>query len=513
MNKAREFEDFILDDYDFNLLEDWDLEYLWEWVELEDFSDLMGDFGGFNFDPDGTGDDSHSEQQPNAPPQDLIPPVTNSSMNEITSHEMPEANYDLEIDFDEESTHEEQSDDRYDVSEILEENQAPENQELPDLSNNHAVHDNEEANFLRSIGLLDEEGSNTEEQAHIDVNASLDTQNSSEEDDFLRSIGLLDEEEEDDDAQSSNDHNLEGNAENNNETLGVARYIETSAGTIDLETDDILAELQKVDFDEFIDVLQKNNYVFDKILVQQDWSEEEMEFLQSIEPLIRDQNKLQEIKDYNEDAPNVAPIGEGYDQLVDTQKYASLKDMFEALSENALKIAQNNTYVRKYQPKNIRKLWNLDTEDKQAKRISHLFGSESLVKEKTDTTPTLAKTRNNLFHVIKGVDEDSYKEIKEILTEEIKATVKQIDEIARKFIADDGKRFGFQFIDYLNQKYGSKIYYMLAAQLKNDLVAARLSGDIAQIILSELSPTRFDQFIVGFFEAIFITLENNEIDF
>ncbi len=46
MNKAREFEDFILDDYDFNLLEDWDLEYLWEWVEFDDFSDLEGSFIG-----------------------------------------------------------------------------------------------------------------------------------------------------------------------------------------------------------------------------------------------------------------------------------------------------------------------------------------------------------------------------------------------------------------------------------------------------------------------------------
>ncbi|MFT6072460.1 MAG: hypothetical protein ACJAQ0_001519, partial [Dasania sp.] len=64
---------------------------------------------------------------------------------------------------------------------------------------------------------------------------------------------------------------------------------------------------------------------------------------------------------------------------------------------------------------------------------------------------------------------------------------------------------------FLHQKYGSKIYYLLQSQLKNDIVADRLSNDIAHNILENLKPHNVENFLVDFFEAIFIILEENGI--
>ena len=64
-DKALSFEDFVLDDYDFNVYTDWDLMDLWEWVEMEDFSDLQG---GISY------AEQQQYQQPSAPAPAPPPP-------------------------------------------------------------------------------------------------------------------------------------------------------------------------------------------------------------------------------------------------------------------------------------------------------------------------------------------------------------------------------------------------------------------------------------------------------
>jgi gas vesicle protein len=187
--------------------------------------------------------------------------------------------------------------------------------------------------------------------------------------------------------------------------------------------------------------------------------------------------------------------------------------MFVDLSRNALILAQKKQKQKNYQPKNIRKLWNIDTEEKQVKRIGLLFGNQDLKNQKKETIPTISKVKNNISLIVKNNNEDRYLEIREIITQEISSMVSKLNNEAYQFIVQDGKRFGIQFIEFLIQKYGSKIYYLLESQLKNDIVADRFSDDIAQSILKNLNPPHVSRYLVDFFEAIFITLEKKGLEF
>jgi hypothetical protein len=462
MNKARQFEDFILDDYDYALLEDWDLEYLWEWVEFDDFEDLEQEFyNSHSFDPDG--DIEYDNED-----------------DEYEDDEEDEYNFDFDFD----DTHNDIDDDESD-----------------DKENDFYEHSNPDENYHHDDADLDKDLDEDEDE-------DLDG------DDFLRSIGLLDEEESSD--ENEDEYGVEDD-DDEEQLLGGPRYIETSIGTIDLELDDILGALQKVEFDEFIEILQKNNHVYDKILIQQEWSDEEMEFLQSIESLVRDTQKLDDIgkaekkkqKKQKKD-PSAEPIEH---KLINTQHYATVKEMFEALVDKATILARKNQRKIIYTPKNIVKMWHIDTETNRSKRINLIFGGTVEKAKKDFSKPQKNITRNDLSTIIYGKNDVRYLELKEILTNEIQNMANTLDAAALDFICADGKRFSLQFIGFLVQKYGTKIYYLYQSQMKNDMSADRLSEDLSLIIEFYLSPINHEIFLTHFFEAVIEALEKQGIEF
>lgn len=518
MNKAREFEDFILDDYDYNLLEDWDLEYLWEWVEMDDFSDLQGDFGGgHGFDPDGAAEDIEEIEPPPEPP-----PTSISKANHMDELEDDEQEFLRSIGmFDEDenqdqpqetvssapplvSDEEEEDDiDPFDISfDYGEETEEPQeeisgaNKTMPSEEN-----DDEGEDFLRSIGMYDDDETDDVSQDQSSSTASYQSENDDDDEgeDFLRSIGMYDEDEEETEYASDDD---------NQEMLGGSRYITTSAGTIDLELDDILSELQKVEFDEFIQVLTEHNHVYYKILSQRDWSPEEMDFLESIKPLIEDPDALQRAKG---EAPPPAPSKPIANKLVNTRVYESAKEMFDDLSKKAEILAKNQKRKVIYTPKDMRKLWNLDNESLQERRIGLIFGKEITSIDKATLAPKMEISRNNMSSVIFGKNESRYQELKEIIRCEVEVMQQTLDSNAINFIVQDGKRFGLQFIEFLVTKYGTKIYYLYQSQLKNTALANRISADIADIMDQYLNPPDLKQFLLGFFEAIYLTLDDQGI--
>lgn len=540
MNKAREFDDFILDDYDYNLLEDWDLEYLWEWVEFDDFSDLQYEFSGAHaYDPDGLEDEISEIAQPQPPPDPPAPSKENNAIDELEDDEQEflrsigllDENNDLAQDLESEETTpqqeahnttkntelpvtpelldiEEENIDPFDISfDYGDENDTQTINSSPPEA--HQDKDTVGDDFLRSIGLLDE----TSEQVKTPQNYQEDAHNSqndldeedTEGDDFLRSIGLLDDDpEEDDDGFDDDD---DDDIDYDSEILGGKRYIETSAGTIDIELDDILAELQKLEFDEFIEVLKENNHVYHKILDQREWSEEEMDFLKSIKPLIENPDKPTH---QPTPEPETKPIDES--KMINTRIYESAKDMFADLSKKATILAQQQNRNVTYTPKNMRKLWTIDNEKMKQERIRLLFGKKIMTIDQQTMTPSLHKSQNNMASVIFGKNDSRYHELLEIITGEIKVMHETLDAQSLDFIRQDGKRFCIQFTDFLVQKYGTKIYYLYQSQFKNTVLAERISQDIADIVMRYLAPHDLSTFLSGYFEAIFIVLDDNGID-
>ena len=130
------------------------------------------------------------------------------------------------------------------------------------------------------------------------------------------------------------------------------RYIETSAGTLDIETDNILAFLQQLEFDEFCETLQLHPHVYDRIMASDEWSKEEMEFLRSIEPLVKDAEKVAQIREQKakeaeeeaEAAKHRMPDTTGYEgkdgSLYDPRACESLESMQQLLKDKALDPAQ-----------------------------------------------------------------------------------------------------------------------------------------------------------------------------
>ncbi len=329
---------------------------------------------------------------------------------------------------------------------------------------------------------------------------------------------MLDDDDEEDNDDCNDDEDEDEDADNEDDAhyiLGGPRFIETSAGTIDLALDDILVELQKVEFDEFIDVLKRHNYVYDKILTQQEWSEEEIEFLQSIEPLVRDTKTLENVqhKEQQKQKTKSNPAAPISHTLIETQTYPNLKEMFDDLAKKSFILARNNQHKVQYTPKNMNKMWNIDTEDKRAERVKLLFGETSMSVTKDTLQPQMNPVRNHIPMVINGKNEARYLELKEILTNEIQTMSASLDKNALAFIKQDGKRFGMQFMDFLVQKYGSKIYYLYQSQLRNDISADRLSQDLFGIISENLKFDNLDIFLTAFFESILITLEQQGIEF
>lgn len=503
MNKARQFEDFILDDYDYNLLEDWDLEYLWEWVEFDDFSDLEQEFiGGQDFDPDG--DASH---------QNLNNDDFDKSMSKRDNYD---DNTSINVNNDNLDDNNDNDFNAYDDDD----NQYDENDNLDIDENDEISQEDDEDDYSFDFDYNDLDEDNHFNDEHEDNTNNSYDESDEDGDAFLRSIGLLD----DDDEQESDDNEdneyEDDYTEDNDDDyiLGGPRYIETSAGIIDLELDDILGKLQRVEFDEFIDVLKKYNHAYDKILIQQDWSEEEMDFLKSIEPLIRNQDELSEAHHSKKEKKssrnkNNTPKTPEDNKIIKTQSYANVKEMFDALAEKAKAMALKNLYKRQYTTKSMNKIWNIDTDEKRAKRIKLIFGDNIVTISKDTLKPQMQTTRNHLSEVIYGKNESRYVELIEILSKEIKMMCENLDQKALDFIQQDGRRFGSQFMGFLVQKYGSKIYYLYQSQLKNDISADRLSIDLTEIFNKYTQFKNTDIFLTQFFASIIDTLEEQGIDF
>jgi hypothetical protein len=121
--------------------------------------------------------------------------------------------------------------------------------------------------------------------------------------------------------------------------------------------------------------------------------------------------------------------------------------------------------------------------------------------------------RNDLSNVIYGKNEIRYAELLEIIGNELEGMIENLDEKALEFITQDGKRFSFQFIEFLVQKYGSKVYYLYQSQLKSDISADRLSDALADMLNDYFDLPKPEKFLTDFFKGIIITLENNGLLF
>lgn len=87
-----------------------------------------------------------------------------------------------------------------------------------------------------------------------------------------------------------------------------------------------------------------------------------------------------------------------------------------------------------------------------------------------------------------------------------------LDEKSLDYVAEDGLRFGQQFIGFLVQKYGSKIYFLFHSQLKYEKLSDRLSDEISNIFAHYIKPKDLENYSISFFEAVLLLLEEQGMD-
>ena len=299
------------------------------------------------------------------------------------------------------------------------------------------------------------------------------------------------------------------------------RFIQTSVGVLDTHNDDILERLQELDFDEFLKVLQENPHVYDKILTTGNWSEEEMEFLHSIEPLVRDSKKIQQARDKKSEASpsSASPSASQKPRSgFDTRIYQNAEDMYKQLCLKASELASQKGQQQKVKhlPDNLAQQWNKDSEEKQAHRVSHHLGTTLKVAPKPpppplqELTPPQGITARPLPYL--GVNEAKFNEINHIFLHELYAMSQTLTPEALNYVRADGVRFGTEFVTFLMNKYGSKILFLYRTQMKNDILSHKIFASHLSYITAHLQPDNPEYYTMGFFKSIVDIIDKNGLN-
>lgn len=630
-DKALAFEDFVLDDYDFNVYTDWDLMDLWEWVEMDDFSDLEGGGYGhnaafhasadihnshadeimdnmdappdntmsqghasdisddllshatapqndfdqdFNFDDMGSDDDfdfdfnddgdfetdfSASEAVASAPiatpshPSHIeaSPPSMNDSIDSnhtpnltgsAPMNDTPQApitndpvtnDDDFDFDFGDD-------DDDFDFDfddDTADDNQASSPSVSPESAAPQAVENNDDFDF--DFSFDDDDGmdfQDFETSDSLDLDMTTETDNLSEADyDFNL--------QQDDggfgaggyaaDAPPSQPENAPALASAPPEppaapaapsldTLtedGHPRYIETSAGVMDIETDHILSFLQQLEFDEFLETLQLNGHVYDRIMASDEWSQEEIEFLRSIEPLVKDEEKIAQIRAQKEkeaeEAKHRMPETSGYEgkdpSTYDPRTCSSIQEVQRLLKEKSLDSNLGQKRAITHMPKKLVAEWSKDTYRKKSTRVGKNFNKKLKPASEKNHKPWL-KHVPDLPTIKTGKNERYYNELHSMVSSELHAMCGNLDPDSINFIKEDGERFGNQFTEFLLGKYGTKILFLYRSQMGDDILADKMFEDFYDLFMSNLSPSQAEDYTQDFFRAILSQMNLHNIN-
>lgn len=348
-----------------------------------------------------------------------------------------------------------------------------------------------------------EEAQEKERQSYSDNDDDFDFNFEDEDADGIGAGGYS--QDDDDGEYGSDDY-----GDTDTDEFGNPRYIETSAGTLDILTHNLLDFLQQLEFDEFLKVLQDNSYVYDRIMADDQWSDEEMEFLRSIEPLVKDSNKIQEVRSQQSFNPT-QPMKTGYEDkdvaMMDTRIHKTLAGLYEHIKEKSLALMENNPVKVTHLPNDLAKMWIQDTQDKQSKRIGKMFGSKI-----TQNPHEVKRPENNKSpHSFVSKTQTYYDELTVILSSELMAMSSQLEEDAMNFIKADAERFGEQFTNFLLEKYGTKILFLYLSQMKSDILADKMFDNVMEYIRKYIAPPIPEDFTQDFFRSILRIIKNNNL--
>ena len=300
------------------------------------------------------------------------------------------------------------------------------------------------------------------------------------------------------------------------------RYIETSAGTLDIETDNILGFLQQLEFDEFLETLQLHPHVYDRIMASDEWSKEEIEFLRSIEPLVKDAEKVAQIraqKAKEEEAEKEAakhrmPATTGYEGKPESEysgeTYGSQAEMQNALNDRAIDAALHAPPEVRLMPAKLCAEWSKDTHTKRSSRVGKQFSKRLKKAPKTTQKPWL-KHVPKLPTIQTGKHERYYDELNTIINNELYAMCQQLDTDSMDFIKADGQRFGDQFTEFLLGKYGTKILFLYRSQMENDLLADKMFEDFHNLFSARIEPPEPEDYTQNFFRAVLTQMKTHNI--
>ena len=280
-----------------------------------------------------------------------------------------------------------------------------------------------------------------------------------------------------------------------------ARVVQTSAGEIDLDNDNLLEKLQQLDFNEFIEILQNNPVVFDEVIRQGNWSEEELSFLHSLMPTIRDKDTMSAVAKsgtVSQTPPSPEPASAPEKEKAPIRNFENPDDLYESLRKSTLDSLSGDSFKPKL---------TVRTED-APKRKRRRGGDEQKTLSPREMRRTIKKEKVTVGAVSGRIQQERDK-LLDILVEEIENVAEDLTVEEYDYIMADSERFGFEFCDYLFRKYGSEILFLFQGQLKLTGAGAKFADAFKEITEYYFEPEDAVLFVTEFLKgAIKLTEEN-----